>query len=85
DYLRSNNKRFLLTAGLATSVCVLFTSTSAAQSGFLVAIVADCCADYPEVHQMVLKRYRGFLFDFINYQKIGKYYQEMLAQIEQCT
>lgn len=82
DYLTTNNKRFLLTAGLATSVCVLFTSASAAQIGFLVAVVADCCADYPEAHQMVLKRYRGFLFEFINHQQISKYYQEMIAQIE---
>ncbi|MFB2834857.1 cysteine hydrolase family protein [Floridanema evergladense] len=82
NYLRSNHKRFLLTAGLATSVCVLFTSASAAQLGFLVTIVADCCADYPEAHQMVLKRYRGFLLEFINYREIGEYYQKMIAQIE---
>ena len=51
-YLHSKDKRFLLVAGLVTSVCVVFTATSAAQLGFLAAIVSDCCADYPEAHAL---------------------------------
>jgi nicotinamidase-related amidase len=62
-YLHSKQKRFLLVAGLVTSVCVVFTATSAAQVGLLAAIVSDCCADYPEAHALALKRYKGFLLD----------------------
>ena len=61
-YLQRTGKRFLLTAGLVTSVCVLFTTASAAQRGFLTAIVDDCCADRPEAHQQTLDRYRGLIF-----------------------
>jgi nicotinamidase-related amidase len=61
-YLRQKGKRFLLTAGLLTSVCVLFTTVSAMQKGFLVALVEDCCADEPNAHQQTLDRY-SFIFE----------------------
>ena len=62
EYLRNRGKRFLLIAGLVTSVCVLFTAASAAQRGFLTAVVEDCCADRPEAHAQTLKRYGGLVF-----------------------
>jgi nicotinamidase-related amidase len=61
-YLRDKGKRFLLTAGLVTSVCVLFTTASAAQRGFLTAVVEDCCADRPAAHEQTLTRYGGLVF-----------------------
>ena len=61
SYLRKNEKRFLLTAGLVTSVCVLLTTASAAQLGFLVAVVEDCCADKTSMHTQVLEGY-PFIF-----------------------
>jgi nicotinamidase-related amidase len=61
-HLRENGKRFLLVAGLVTSVCVLFTAASAAQRGFLTAVIEDCCADRPEAHAETLKRYGGLVF-----------------------
>jgi nicotinamidase-related amidase len=61
-YLRENDKRVLLVAGLLTSVCVLFTAASAAQLGFLAAVVEDCCADRPEKHEGTLDEYQ-FMFD----------------------
>ena len=45
-----------------TSVCVLFTAASAAQLGFLAAVVEDCCADRPEKHERTLDEYQ-FIFD----------------------
>lgn len=60
-YLRQHNKRFVLTAGLVTSTCVLFTTTSAMQHGFLTAVVEDCCADYLDAHTHTLAQY-GFIF-----------------------
>jgi len=44
QYLHQRGKRFVLTAGLRTSTCVLLTTASAMQKGFLVALVEDCCA-----------------------------------------
>jgi len=62
SYLRENDKRVLLVAGLLTSVCVLFTAASAAQLGFLAAVVEDCCADRLEKHERTLDAYQ-FMFD----------------------
>jgi|SRR6266536_217029 len=61
-HLWRTGKRFLLAAGLLTSVCVLFTTASAVQRGFLTAVVEDCCADGPEAHRQTLDRYGGLLF-----------------------
>ena len=44
-HLRRRGTRFLLTAGLVTSVCVLLTTAAAAQRGFLTAVIEDCCGD----------------------------------------
>lgn len=56
-HLQENGKRYLLMAGLVTSVCVLLTAASAAQRGFLVSLVEDCCADSAEAHEHTLDRY----------------------------
>ncbi|MDA0681639.1 MAG: cysteine hydrolase [Proteobacteria bacterium] len=60
-YLRENKKRFILVAGLVTSVCVLLTAAHAAQRGYLVGIVEDCCGDEPDAHRQTLERY-PFIF-----------------------
>jgi ureidoacrylate peracid hydrolase len=60
-YLRKKEKRFLLTAGLVTSVCVFLTTASAAQLGFLTTVVEDCCADKPPKHEQILERH-PFIF-----------------------
>ena len=62
SYLREHNKRVILVAGLLTSVCVLFTAASAAQLGFLAAVVDDCCADRFEKHTRTLDEYQ-FIFE----------------------
>jgi nicotinamidase-related amidase len=62
EWLQANGKRYLLVAGLVTSVCVLLTAAAAAQRGYLVSIVEDCCADKPEAHVETLERY-PFIFD----------------------
>lgn len=74
-HLRQRGKRFLMTAGLITSTCVFFTTTSAAQSGFLAAVVEDCAADYPDAHQHTLDNYR-FVFDRTTVTKIPEQYAE---------
>jgi nicotinamidase-related amidase len=61
-HLANRGTRFLLIAGLVTSVCVLFTAAAAAQRGLLTAVVEDCCADRLEAHARTLDRYDGLVF-----------------------
>lgn len=60
--LRAQRQRFVLIAGLVTSVCVLATATAAAERGLLVADDGDACADSPERHEATLTGY-PFIFE----------------------
>jgi len=80
-YLRSRSKRFVLTAGLVTSTCVLFTTASAMQSGFLAAVVDDCCADEPMAHADTLDRYQ-FIFERVSVSRIRERNSEWIAALE---
>ena len=80
QHLRHSGKRFVLIAGLITSTCVLFTATSAAQSGLLSAVIDDCCADEPFVHEQTLDRYR-FIFDRTTVGFIPERYSEWSAAL----
>jgi nicotinamidase-related amidase len=80
SYLRQKGKRFVLTAGLVTSVCVLFTTVSAAQSGLLAAVVEDCCADYPDRHKQTLETYQ-FIFGRTRVDLLPEQYPEWLADL----
>lgn len=81
-YLCAQGKRFVLVGGLATSVCVALTATSAAQTGFLAAMLADCSADYREAHELALKRYRGYLVDVATVPELPARHEEWREQIE---
>ena len=80
-YLEKNRKRFLLVAGLVTSVCVLLTAATAAQRGYLVAIVEDCCADKPDAHEHTLQRY-PFIFDRSPVDQLFANHEKWLADLE---
>jgi len=79
--LRQKGKRFLLVAGLVTSTCVLFTAASAAQLGFLTAVVDDCCADEPSAHEQTLGRYQ-FIFYRTTLARIPAAYAEWRASLD---
>lgn len=81
-YLRGKGKRFLLTAGLVTSVCVFLTTVSAAQLGFLTAVVEDCCADAPSIHKHTLETYQ-FIFDRTTTDAICTDHSKWLAALEE--
>ena len=80
-YLREKGKRFVLTAGLLTSVCVLLTTVSAMQHGFLAGVIEDCCADEPAAHQQTLDRYE-FTFDRVTVDGIPDHYHRWAAKLE---
>ena len=79
-YLRQQGKRFLLTAGIQTSVCVLLTTASAAQLGFLTAVVEDCCADHLEKHGQALKGY-PFIFERTSVDQLATSHADWLALV----
>ena len=79
--LRQKGKRFVLTAGLLTSVCVLFTTVSAMQKGFLAAMVEDCCADEPSAHSQTLDRY-SFIFERTTVGMIASRNSDWLAALK---
>jgi nicotinamidase-related amidase len=79
-YLEKNQKRFVLIAGLVTSVCVLLTAATAAQRGYLVGVVEDCCADSPEAHEHVIQSY-PFIFDRVSVNQITSCHDMWLDDI----
>lgn len=81
-YLRRRGKRFVLTAGLVTSVCVFLTTASAAQNGFLSAVVEDCCADRPGVHAQTLDTYQ-FIFERATLDLMPELYPQWLAELKE--
>ncbi len=81
-YLRQNGKRFVLTAGLVTSVCVFLTTASAMQKGFLATIIEDCCAGHPQMHEQTLETYQ-FMFQRTTLDLIPERHPEWLAALKQ--
>lgn len=82
QHLERRGKRFVLTAGLVTSVCVFLTTASAAQGSFLTAIVEDCCADRPEAHAQTLETYQ-FIFRRTTLDLITSHHAEWLASLRE--
>lgn len=80
DHLQAAGKRFLLVAGLVTSVCVLLTAAAAAQRGYLVALVEDCCADIPSAHAHTVERY-PFVFSRTVSKRITAERADWLAEL----
>lgn len=79
--LQQRGKRFLLAAGIETSVCVLFTTATAAQLGFLTAVVEDCCADQTAKHQQTLDGY-PFIFERVTVDAIADNYARWSAMLD---
>ena len=80
-HLQNNNKRFILLAGIETSVCVLLTAASAAQQGYLVAVVEDCCADGLEAHQHTMNR-SPFIFSRTTVPQIDSHREQWIANLK---
>jgi nicotinamidase-related amidase len=81
-HLRDEGKRFVLTAGLLTSVCVLLTTVSAVQQGLIAAVVEDCCADHPDAHRQTLERYE-FIFERTTVERIPERYSAWVAALSE--
>lgn len=62
EALEDRGIKSALIAGLETSVCVLFTATSAYLRRIVPVVVSDACADEPERHDAALRMYGGLSF-----------------------
>ena len=80
-WLEDNNKQFVLVAGLISSVCVLLTAASAAQRGYLVAVVEDCCADSPDAHKQTMEGY-PFMFERVQSNEIALSLKKWRSDLE---
>jgi hypothetical protein len=58
------------------------TTASAAQLGFLTAIVEDCCADDPFAHEQTLDRYQ-FIFERTRVDLIREQHAQWLAALKE--
>eukprot|EP01124_Arcella_intermedia_P017251 TRINITY_DN2402_c0_g1_i3.p1 TRINITY_DN2402_c0_g1~~TRINITY_DN2402_c0_g1_i3.p1 ORF type:complete len:110 (-),score=14.95 TRINITY_DN2402_c0_g1_i3:110-439(-) len=83
DYLTKKGKKVILFGGLVTSVCVLLSAASAYQRGFLVKIMKDCTADYPEIQDIILRRYLGWMIDIVPTEDLEHHNATWLANIQQ--
>lgn len=83
-WLQQRGKRYVLVAGLVTAVCVLLTGASAAQRGYLAAIVEDCCADQAGAHAIVLERYVNVMERVTADQIVARHsnWQSQLSRLE---
>jgi len=69
--LVSRGKKFLFFfCGIRTSVCILFTISSAYQLGFFTVLVNGCTADYPNKHDFVVKEYSNVCFECVELEDI---------------
>ena len=70
DILRDLGVNTLLISGIETSVCVLFTATSAYLNRILPIVVTDACADSPERHEKTLEMYGDLCFKTITTDEV---------------
>ena len=61
-YLGERGVKAALISGLETSVCVLFTATSAYLRRIVPLVVSDACADEPSRHGSALRMYGDLCF-----------------------
>ena len=80
--LRERGIKTALIAGLETSVCVLFTATSAYLRRFVPLVVADACADEPERHAATLRMYDRLCFQTVTTAQAQGDYTELLRVAE---
>jgi nicotinamidase-related amidase len=88
NVIKENKLDAVLIAGLETSVCVLFTATSAYQNNILPVVVSDACADEPGRHRSTLQMYTDLCFKTATLNQLQtqpKYLFELVNQFTKST
>ena len=83
--LEARNVKGVLIAGLETSVCVLFTATSAYLRRIVPLVVEDACADEPARHESTVHMYRDLCFKTVTTAQVRDEWKSVENLIEQFT
>jgi nicotinamidase-related amidase len=83
EYLRSRSVKAALISGLETSVCVLFTATSAYLRRIVPLVVTDACADEPSRHEAALSMYGDLCFKTVTTSQVAGEWAHVMALVEQ--
>jgi nicotinamidase-related amidase len=84
SFLRNMDIETVLVTGVVTNFCVHSTAREAADYGFQVIIVEDCCAAWsPEFHEGILKSF-GMLYGYIlTHSKVMKKISRMMKKVKE--
>jgi len=84
SFLRNMDIETVLVSGVVTNYCVHSTAREAADYGFQVVIVEDCCAAWtPEFHQITLKSF-GMIYGFVlTHEKVIKKITRTMKKVKE--
>lgn len=83
EFLEERGVKAVLIAGLETSVCVLFTATSAYLRRIVPLVVTDACADEPSRHEAALSMYGDLSFKAVTTSQVAGEWAQVIALVEQ--
>jgi len=83
EYLEGRGVKAALISGLETSVCVLFTATSAYLRRIVPLVVTDACADEPSRHEAALSMYGDLCFKAVTTSQVAGEWAHVMALVEQ--
>ena len=83
EFLEERGVKAVLIAGLETSVCVLFTATSAYLRRIVPLVVTDACADEPSRHEAALSMYGDLCFKTVTTSQVAGEWAQVMALVEQ--
>ena len=83
EVLEAHDIKGALFAGLETSVCILFTATSAYLRDIVPIVVSDACADEPMRHEATLRMYRDLCFKTVTTNRVRYEWQSVEHLVEQ--
>jgi nicotinamidase-related amidase len=83
EYLKRRGVKAALISGLETSVCVLFTATSAYLRRIVPLVVTDACADEPSRHEAALSMYGDLCFKTVTTSQVAGEWAHVMALVEQ--
>jgi len=80
--LREHHIKAVLIAGLETSVCVLFTATSAYLRRIVPLVVEDACGDELARHEATLRMYRDLSFKTVTTAQAQRGWDAVMQLVE---
>jgi nicotinamidase-related amidase len=83
EFLEGMGVKAALISGLETSVCVLFTATSAYLRRIVPLVVTDACADEPARHEAALSMYGDLCFKAVITSQVAGDWASVMALVEQ--